>query len=172
MVKLKPLVFQTTWQCTAVFLIATAAGLIVNQWRSDRIPLIGDWSQEAQLTLPSGANIIISLEEAEAFFFTQTALFLDARPHGSYKKGHIEGARSVPWEDFEEHRNELMRGTSKDAKIIAYCDGETCGASRELAFGLIKMGYSNVRVLVEGWEIWKGAGLPVERGIGTPPPKR
>lgn len=49
-----------------------------------------------------------------------------------------------------------------DAVIITYCDGDTCNLSKELALLLENLGFSKVRVLVNGWTVWQNAGLPVE----------
>jgi hypothetical protein len=43
------------------------------------LPLCGNWSPEAQLKLNSSNNLMIPLEEAEAFFLSHAAVFLDAQ---------------------------------------------------------------------------------------------
>jgi len=48
-----------------------------------------------------------------------------------------------------------------DAMVIAYCDGESCSLSKDLALYLFFRGYDNVRVLVNGWSRWLEAGLHV-----------
>jgi rhodanese-related sulfurtransferase len=53
-----------------------------------------------------------------------------------------------------------------DVTIITYCDGEDCDLSMNLARALFFRGYENIRVLVNGWTRWKGAGLPVSLGDG------
>jgi rhodanese-related sulfurtransferase len=50
--------------------------------------------------------------------------------------------------------------------IITYCDGETCELSHDLALFLRDAGFTDSRVLVNGWTVWQQAGLPV--GIGPP----
>ena len=102
----------------------------------------------------------IALEDAEALYFNQQAVFLDARSREQYRKGHVEGAKSLPWEDFERRFPQVMSGISRDAIIITYCDGESCNLSRELASALIAKGYDQVRVLVDGWKLWQQFNLP------------
>ncbi|WP_281794137.1 hypothetical protein [Desulforhabdus amnigena] len=41
--------------------------------------MCGNWSPEAQLKLNSSNNLMIPLEEAEAFFLSHAAVFLDAQ---------------------------------------------------------------------------------------------
>ena len=101
----------------------------------------------------------IALEDAEALYFNQQAVFLDARSREQYRKGHVEGAKSLPWEDFERRFPQVMSGISRDAIIITYCDGESCNLSRELASALIAKGYDQVRVLVDGWKLWQQFNL-------------
>lgn len=46
----------------------------------------------------------------------------------------------------------------KKAKIITYCAGVKCPASKQLADKLRKMGYTDVTEYTEGLEGWTGAG--------------
>jgi 3-mercaptopyruvate sulfurtransferase SseA len=62
-----------------------------------------------------------------------------------------------------------LQDVPPDSLIIAYCDGESCTLSKELAFELAARGYSHVRVLVNGWSVWQDANLPVEAGEGAAP---
>jgi 3-mercaptopyruvate sulfurtransferase SseA len=48
--------------------------------------------------------------------------------------------------------------------LITYCDGESCDLSHELALFLRELGFQDVRVLVNGWTVWREAGLPAEGG--------
>jgi rhodanese-related sulfurtransferase len=155
--------FQAMWQSMAILTIAVIVGLGVNSLRHERLPLVPDWSAEVQRSSASGGdNLIISLEDAEVLYFDQGALFFDARPKEQYLKGHIEGAKNLPWEDFDRYFPQAMAGIPHDAIIIAYCDGEGCSLSRELATALLAQGYDRVRVLVNGWKIWQQFNLPTE----------
>lgn len=155
-------------QSGAILLIAMVVGLAVNQVRPGRLPLVADWSPKAQLTTDSGLNLEIPLEDAEALFFARIALFLDARSLEQYREGHIQGALSLPWDGFEANFPQIMAGVPNDTTIIAYCDGATCGLSKDLAFALLQKGYFNVRVLVNGWTLWQQNHLPVETGDDHP----
>ncbi len=95
-------------------------------------------------------------------FLTQFAVFLDARSQEQYNEGHIQGARSLPWQEFEKKAEKVLAGILPDSNIITYCDGESCDLSKELAFALLGRGYANTRVLVNGWTVWNDRKLPVE----------
>ena len=43
----------------------------------------------------------ISLDEAEKLFFTDAAVFIDARSEEDYARGHIQGALSLPWHEVD-----------------------------------------------------------------------
>ena len=152
------------WETMAMVLLAVVLGLLVNQLRPGRLPLVGDWSPEAQLTLESGKSLVISLDEARDSFFSEKAVFLDARSPELYKLGHITGARNLPWNAVDENFDAVMADIHQDALLIAYCDGESCSESKDLALDLFYRGYENVRVLVNGWSLWKEYQLPMDKG--------
>lgn len=148
-----------------VFVVAVVLALGVNQFRADGIPLVADWSPEARLKAATGNSLMISLKEAVAFYDTQEAIFVDARSPELYAEGHIPGALNVPLQRVDDYLDAFFEKVA-DTKtiIIAYCDGEGCSLSEELAFLLSDMGYENVRVLINGWTIWTQNGYPTEQG--------
>jgi len=157
--------FQAIWQMGLIVLFGAMIGLTSNSLRSGGLPLIADWSVKAQLesaTAGAGENVIIPLEDAQILYFDNDAVFLDARPEPQYSMGHIEGARNLPWEDFESRFEKVLSDVPRDSKIITYCDGESCSLSKELAVVLMAKGYTNVRVLLNGWTAWLEANLPVD----------
>jgi rhodanese-related sulfurtransferase len=161
-----------TWQLAALVLIAAALGLSCNQVRTTGLPLVGDWSPEAQLTTSSGDSLAISLAEAEGMYYAHAAIFLDARSPVLYNEGHIEGAlnlpwESAPWEDLDTRFAETLRDYSPETTFITYCDGEGCSLSRELAMAMLERGYLEVRVLVNGWTLWNNRRLPVDTGLAA-----
>lgn len=151
-------------QLSLIVLAAAAVALISNHFRSSPLPLVGDWSPEARLTSPSGRQMAITLDEAKVMHQSRGAVFLDARPLEEFTKGHIQGAISLPWHEAEQRVMDVTADMANDAVIITYCDGDTCDLSKELALLLENLGFSNVRVLVNGWTLWQNAGLPVEAG--------
>jgi 3-mercaptopyruvate sulfurtransferase SseA len=157
--------FQAIWQSMAILTIAVGIGLSVNFLRDQKLPLVADSSDKGIQINPAsgGDDLSISFEDAEALFVDKQAVFLDARSREQYRKGHIEGAKSLPWEDFDRRAPQVMSGIGRDAIIITYCDGESCSLSRELALALMAKGYDRVRVLVDGWKLWQQFNLPTEQ---------
>ena len=154
---------QSVWQCAAMFTLAVFLGFSINQFRDSRLPLFDDWSMETRLISPSGVRLDISLIEAKNFFSKQTAIMIDARPKGDYEKGHIRGARSLPWHEVDQRFMAVTKDISVDTPIITYCDGETCELSHNLTNFLLDLGFTNVRILVNGWTKWQNADLPIEK---------
>lgn len=151
-------------QAVAIFLFSALLALLVNALRPDGLAWVGDWTPQAQLALNTGENLMISLPEAEAFYYAEAALMLDARSPEEYAAGHIAGARNLPWEQFDAHMNEVIQEVYREDLIITYCDGESCNLSQEVALALMDRGYTNVRVLVNGWTLWQANSLPVATG--------
>jgi len=154
---------QSVWQCGAMFTLAVFLGFSINQFRDSRLPLFDDWSMETRLISPSGVRLDISLIEAKNQFSEQTAIMIDARPKGDYEKGHIRGARSLPWHEVDQRFMEVTKDISVDTPIITYCDGETCELSHNLTNFLLDLGFTDVRVLINGWTKWQNADLPIEK---------
>ncbi len=150
-------------QSLGVLVLAVLIGLSGNALRHDGLPWIGDWSPPAQLVrsgVPEG--MIIALDEAAALFHAGGAVFIDARPEEAFRAGHIAGARNLPWQDFENRFSEAMSDLPPDSILITYCDGESCSLSKDLSLALLGKGYPFARILVNGWTVWKEAGLPAE----------
>jgi rhodanese-related sulfurtransferase len=164
MVKSKSIWTRAAWQVPALLILSAAAALAVNALRTERLPLVGDFSVAARMTTATGERMDITLEQAEKLFFTHAAVFIDARPAEDYANGHIQGARNLPWHDMDLNFIGITQDLDLETQIITYCDGETCELSHDLALFLRDAGFINARVLVNGWTVWQQAGLPVESG--------
>lgn len=161
-------IFRKIWalvrQSVLIVLLAAAAGLLMNKARADRLPLVVERSQEELLTTDTGNSMVVSLSEARRLCLDKEAVFLDARPPEDFALGHIRCAQNVPLESFDQYFGCVMDKIPDDARIVTYCDGETCHLSEDLAEELVFMGYKNVKVLLNGWTRWREAGFPVETG--------
>lgn len=153
---------QILWQSAVLVLISALIALGINQIRPDRLPLVGDWATSGQAVSSDGDGRVIPLDQAQALFENQTAVFLDARPSAAYDQGHIQGALNLPTQAFDRYFPDIVDQLPEDKALIAYCDGPACDLSHDLAEILQEMGYANVRVLVNGWTVWKDQGLPTE----------
>ncbi len=155
---------QAVWQVPMLVITACLIGIAVNNLRPDGLAFVGDWSEQARFADAAGESLVIGLDEAGRLFEHQATLFVDARPQSQYAEGHIQGALSLPWQEADRYFTELAERLEGASTIITYCDGEHCDLSHELALFLKEMGFENVRVLVNGWTVWKQAGLPTKVG--------
>jgi rhodanese-related sulfurtransferase len=164
--KNKDFIYRTAYQAVAVVFISAVIGLCINSVRSDRVPLMGDWSAASQLTLDTGQNIEISIQDARQLCLENRAVILDARSPEEYQAGHIDCAVNVPWLSFDEHFQKIEE-LPEDKTIITYCDGESCSLSKDLAITLIDFGFKDVKVLVNGWSVWVQNSFPTKTGRGA-----
>lgn len=85
------------------------------------------------------------------------ALFLDARPRAFWEMHRIEGALSLPQDDFEKAFAELEPRLRDSLDIVVYCSGYGCEASHIVARQLAERGV-HAAVLDEGIPAWEDAG--------------
>ena len=149
-------------QAFFILFLSVVIGLAVNMIRPDSIPIIADWSTENRLTSDSGETLIIKLSLAKALFEKNEAVFLDARDNNQFELGHIKGAKNLPWHAVDDYFMDIAPDLPNDVVIITYCDGTSCALSHDLALFLGKMGFNNVKILVNGWSVWQEMNLPVE----------
>lgn len=87
-------------------------------------------------------------------------LIFDVRAEVSYQEAHIESALSMPYGKVEQSDLAAMSGVNLDSAIVTYC-----GCPHHLAGlaadQLIEWGYTNVRVLYEGFVWWRENDLPL-----------
>lgn len=110
-------------------------------------------------------------------------LLFDARSKKSYDLAHIKGAiLPLPTEyyrqmdlylakivmvspDSDKALKEATASYAPDMEIVTYCN-KNCGASAHLLIQLKRLGFTRVKAMVEGIDVWMDRGYPV--AIGTP----
>ncbi|MDE0555036.1 MAG: rhodanese-like domain-containing protein [Candidatus Poribacteria bacterium] len=104
----------------------------------------------------------ISLQAARWFFDRQGVVFLDARSHREYARGHIPRAINLSISNFEKQKT-VLSNIPLSATIIVYCSGATCQSSLQVAEWT--KGYlgdhRNVYVFLEGFPAWEKAKFPI-----------
>lgn len=102
----------------------------------------------------------ISVAELKLAYDAQASfIIIDARAPGDYVTGHIAGAVSVPFYSVADYLEQLPT----DVWIVTYC-GCPHAASEAAADALLDSGYTQVRVLDEGLDLWVELGYPIETG--------
>lgn len=86
-------------------------------------------------------------------------ILVDARPPADYVAEHIQGAISVPFYEVEQHVSKLP----KNMWIVSYC-GCPHAESGVVYDALKKHGYTQIKVLDEGFGLWKQKQYPRKTG--------
>lgn len=109
--------------------------------------------------------IEVKLAFAKRFFDAgpDAAVIVDAREPAEYAAGHIAGAQSLPYESAIAKLELLDPFRKLGRPIILYC-GVGCESSHELAKLMVSERIRKVLVFTEGFEVWRDAGHPVEKG--------
>jgi rhodanese-related sulfurtransferase len=107
---------------------------------------------------------LITLEEAEDLWRSGETVFLDSRAADLYGSGHVPRARSLPATEIGASVPPFVRELPKEMSLVLYCEGGDCQSSLALAKRLNDEGFRDIRVFSGGWEEWKKAGLPEEKG--------
>jgi rhodanese-related sulfurtransferase len=90
-------------------------------------------------------------------------LVVDVRSEAAWSQGRIPGAVHLPNAELAARIEELA---PKDAPIVVYCWGPGCNGSTRGALTLARLGYTQVRELIGGFEYWAREGLAVVTDAG------
>jgi rhodanese-related sulfurtransferase len=101
---------------------------------------------------------VIGRRELVARLRDGDVVLVDVRPSEEFEAGHIEGAQSIPIDEFDERMAELPA----DREVVAYCRGPFCAYAHEAVRRLRAEGRP-ARRLVDGWPEWRLAGPPGKR---------
>ena len=122
-----------------------------------------DWIKGGNLHAVSVARVKQLLDEKAPL------TLVDARPKDrKYDKGHIPGAISLPDSQFDKLAAERLPA-DKAAALYFYCDGLACKLSNDSAEKAIKLGYTNVKVVPEGYPGWEKAYGPGPGAVAGAP---
>jgi rhodanese-related sulfurtransferase len=148
----------------------------VNRLRTSPLPFVysrstAGWTQTVPglgtlKTVPIATDRYIQLAEMKKLVSDRGCLILDARPAPFYQRSHIPSAYSLPRAEFEIRFRSLksLLDANHDKMMVVYCSGTDCGDSEMVAENLQALGYPNVWLFRAGWNDWKSAGMPVEKG--------
>jgi len=164
-----------------IVFISSLLGLTTNYFNYQGIPLIKservlNWAADSS-EIKNSEQIIednnkvnpkatfneakaITLKQAYALY-NKNFLFIDARDYVEYEIGHIQGAISLPYSEFDEYKS-VLQSFSKNIPLVAYCDGRDCDLSIMLGDKLFEMGYKQVYIFFGGWIDWQDNNYPVE----------
>jgi len=113
------------------------------------------------------AQFFISLDEARALYEEGNALWVDAREPEEFESGRIPGAFNIsPTNANESLPQFLLFAVDRTAPVVIYCGGGDCHASEIAANMLLQSGYTNIKIMKDGFPAWQTAGYDAETPEG------
>jgi rhodanese-related sulfurtransferase len=143
----------------AILLIGAGAGVLLNALRPDPLPYA---LPGTVLETECGVRAVF-IREAHRLFEAGDYVFVDAREDGEFRAGHIEGALSLPAEQFRALYPELQVWAAGQPLLI-YGASENLLAADELARSLREEGEPKLLIFAAGFEGWRARGYPTETG--------
>jgi rhodanese-related sulfurtransferase len=163
------LIQKTIKEIIILVAVSVALALAVNTLSPKGIGLVGQWdTAKGVITANPAGDAAGRLEEidsvarAKDLFDKGDVLFVDARSQNHYGNGHIPGAVSLPVGQFEKRIDFFLNRYPPEQPIVTYCSGRTCEDSHELAQLLSDLGFTNVRIFIDGFPGWEAEGYPIE----------
>lgn len=109
------------------------------------------------------SNPLVSTDELKSMMNKKDKFVLiDSRTKPEYAESHIVTAINIPDKKLQE--NLALLPADKNSLLVIYCNGFKCGKSKRLAQQLEPMGYTNIRVYMEGIPVWEEKNLPLVTG--------
>jgi rhodanese-related sulfurtransferase len=109
-----------------------------------------EWSKKGNMGAVSPAFIKKQIDEKA------TMVLVDSRPKArQYDKGHVPGAISIPDSEFDKMVDKLP--ADKATPLYFYCGGLQCKLSANSAEKAVKLGYTKVMMMPEGYPAWEKA---------------
>lgn len=157
-----------------LFFVATGIWALLVNWVSPRgIPLVGFWPSgrdleklERPLAYQPTDAPLVNVLEASLLFQKPEVVFLDVREPVDFAKEHIPKAINLPFEEFDEYFPKVSGIVTPEKEIVVYCAGLDCDASLYACRLLQEKGYQKLHMFFGGWQKWKEAGMPVQKGQG------
>jgi rhodanese-related sulfurtransferase len=146
-----------------IVLASAVAAIVANSVHPRRIPWVQNWSGQVEARAIEQDIQVIPLIDALGKFSSTEVLFVDARPADHFARGHIPGAVSVPFEQFDALFPVIVDLIDSGRELVVYCTDRECDDALLLAIELQAMGCTNLVLYVDGFEWWKKHGGSVER---------
>lgn len=147
---------RTTWLAAPGLLLA--AGLLAAAWHflsadgyaRNQVAIRTVIQQHRPSFLPK-----LDVPDLEQALRDPAVVIVDARYPRDYQAGHLPGAINVPVFTTQVERRRLLEAVPKNARVIVYCQSESCEFDESLGSMLVAEGIENVALFPGGWMKWK-----------------
>ncbi len=104
---------------------------------------------------PTLQSAALEVTAQEVRSWRDPVLWVDARPQADFEAGHIEGAVPLNERDWEQQIDGFLDAWYPEARIVVYCGGGECNASRGVAERLAaEAGLGHLHILKGGYAAW------------------
>lgn len=111
----------------------------------------------------AGEYKIIGTDELKSMMDKKDKFTLiDSRTAPEYAESHIVQSVNIPEKKLQE--NLALLPADKSSLLVIYCNGVKCGKSKRLAWLLEPLGYTNIKIYLEGIPVWEEKNLPLVTG--------
>jgi len=145
-------------QIAAVLLFSASLAFVTNAMRDDRLPLVMPFPPTYQCASSEKPGLPLDLQTALTLYGKAGTVFVDARKSDAFQKGHIEGARHIPYSFVEPLSKKTLESLRDSKSVVVYCNREDSEASKLLAGELAEAGINGVAYLEKGFAGWIKAG--------------
>lgn len=97
----------------------------------------------------------LEIPEMEKALHDKNVVIVDARYPRDYQSGHLPGAINVPVFTTQAERRRILGAVSRDARVIVYCQSDSCQFDEALGSSLVAEGIQNVALFPGGWAKWE-----------------
>lgn len=102
----------------------------------------------------------LKVPDMEQAMKDEKVVIVDARYPRDYQAGHLPGAINIPVFTTQAERRKLLDGVPKDARVVVYCQSESCQFDEALGSALVAEGIENVSLFPGGWSQWEQKKQP------------
>jgi rhodanese-related sulfurtransferase len=92
--------------------------------------------------------------ETRTIYREGSRVFLDARPRARYGQARVDGAYSLPGDDFAAAFATLDPPLTDDVPVLIYGEGPTDESPARVAEEMLRLGWKDVAVFPAGWQGW------------------
>lgn len=97
----------------------------------------------------------LDVPDLERALQDKQVIIVDARYPRDYQSGHVPGAINVPVFTTQAERRRLLGDVPRDARVIVYCQSDSCQFDEKLGSALVAEGIENVSLFPGGWTRWE-----------------
>ena len=153
--RIAQLFWDAVWQSVAISVCCLVPTLILHVL--DDVGLLRNPSAARYVAAANIARFFpkVSLTDVRRSIFESRATVIDARYSTDFERGHLPGAINLPIDVTSANLRTRLRSTSREARLIVYCQSQRCDYGEVIATILAREGFKKISIYKGGWMEWK-----------------